>query len=514
MCRRVQTAFHFLVMGILSAHCVVSNAAAPIGAVTQVQGNTITGWACDPDTPSTPIQVHFYANGYGRIDPSTGQPYEAWARYKGNNTAADHFAGYAIANLSSPAGGQGCGGGNHGFSFTVPQSFRTRLGPGTHSIYPYMLDSNGVGPNPRMSGSSVSVTVSGTETAVQSWYSNIANDCRIWADKAWPSGGSLTYTATPSNGIDCSQEYPGGFYVGIGPYWSMQSTNETASFGPIYDTSTTSIDFEPLVVAAGYSVPMWNYGIYPLQGGGNRVGWVTDKINALSAKTKLDMHSGAFLTAELGTSAPELGGNEVFLELWFRVQASEQSTMTSADAPRTMDWNAVVANGMTAARTRFSIGMWFGADGSDLLRGIEINLAKTSTFDLCTVSNYVELSSPQVPCEQSQRFGAGWADDVGIFDRRSVGNPLVYYNMDTLHYVFGLQQPASFDGSFYKVVVPVNALLRNAPWLNSAAFSLAGGIANISGQKLRSFYIGNEVWGKGRLWVEFERFRLFKFTAN
>lgn len=486
-----------------------AHAATPIGGAS-ISGNTISGWACDPAMPSAAILVDFYADGVGAVD-GTGATLPSWARYKGNNTYADNYAGGAYANLASSAQSPSCNGGNHGFSFTIPQSFRSAIGPGVHDIYLFMRNTNGAGPNPQMYATPFKLTVTGTQTVVDPWHNNFLHSCSSWKGKTWPQNGALSYVFTP--GVLCQDDYPGGLNPISDPFWALESTNETIGFGPFYDGPSSSIDFPPQVTTPGYAAPMWNYGLYPRAAGGYTVGWVIDKINGLSARTKLDTHTGAFIETELGANAPDLSASNVFVELWFRVRANEQANLTAGDAPNLSVPFASIPADHRLARNRLTFGMWLAAPGSQTtVRNIEINLARTANFDLCTTGTDVEGADEA--CEKAGRFGPFYADDVGLFDRRSVRVPIVYYNIGTIHQVAGLRQPSANDGTFSRVLIPVNALLRNAPWLGGAAFPLVNGTADIGGQRLRSFYIGTEVWGKGRIWVEFERLNIFKFVAN
>jgi hypothetical protein len=87
----------------------------------------LMGWTCDPDTYSTPLNVHVYIDG------------TASANYAGevraNNTRAD-LAGVCNGNL------------NHGFAYWIPESLRDG---NIHSIYTYAINSQS-GTNPFLSG--------------------------------------------------------------------------------------------------------------------------------------------------------------------------------------------------------------------------------------------------------------------------------------------------------------------------------------------------------------------------
>lgn len=86
------------------------------------------GWALDPDTTAS-IAVHFYMNG-----PA------------GSGT----FAGAVVANFPRADVNAATGvAGDHGFSFEIPWNCYN-IG---QTIYVYMIDASGNGPNPLTSGS-------------------------------------------------------------------------------------------------------------------------------------------------------------------------------------------------------------------------------------------------------------------------------------------------------------------------------------------------------------------------
>ena len=83
---------------------------APVGALESVTADgrqvTISGWASDPDTPSGPVQVHVYVDGWG----------------------------IAVLNAAQAQHG------GHGYSLTLP------LSAGVHSVCTYGIN---VGPDRR-----------------------------------------------------------------------------------------------------------------------------------------------------------------------------------------------------------------------------------------------------------------------------------------------------------------------------------------------------------------------------
>jgi hypothetical protein len=109
---------------------------APIGNLDDVTSSgVVSGWALDPDAPTSPISVHLY------LDSPSGQ---------------SAFIGLTSANVSRTDVNQVTGyPGDHGFSFQLPSGILT----GNHTIYAYGIDSAG-GPNPLLSGAPKAVTFS------------------------------------------------------------------------------------------------------------------------------------------------------------------------------------------------------------------------------------------------------------------------------------------------------------------------------------------------------------------
>jgi hypothetical protein len=507
-----------VVLGILSflLHSIQTSSAPAsslIGKIQRVNQYTITGWACNPNLNKAPLKVEFYANGVGAKDEATNELLPSWSRYKGDNQIPDHMAGAITANYNNYDSSLSCGNAAHGFVFTISQEFRSRLGPGIHSIYVFTRDIAGFKPQVQL-GDPIQITVTGIEHPVDSWYNRIAHDCRSWKDKAWQSS-ELKASYTFTQDLSCEEEYPQGLNFETQKFWVLESTNETANFSPVYDSPQATSDFPPLTTEPGYIIPMWNYSIKLRPSSlGYRVEWAIDKINSLAQKTTLDTYSGAFFQAELSTNSPQLSQKEVFLELWYRVRANEQAMMTLSDAVRMHDFSLAQSNQMLMSRSRFTVGIWFlGSD--NIYRNIEVVLAKTENFDLCSSLTLVE--GTLIPCEQgnrSNRNGSFYAGNIGLFDRRSAKVPIVYFNVEQLHQIFGRKQPSAYDRGYERVLIPINALLRNTPWPDSAKLPSRNGIVAIDEQELKSFYIGTEVWGKGRIWVEFERFNLFYFAAD
>lgn len=103
----------------------------PIGFLDTATRSFASGWACDPDFPSQPLQVHIYANGV--------------------------FIGATTANLAREAAvGTQCGGNtNAGWTFSFPPAVQASLSRGG-SIQAYAINIP-TGTNSELSGSPMQV---------------------------------------------------------------------------------------------------------------------------------------------------------------------------------------------------------------------------------------------------------------------------------------------------------------------------------------------------------------------
>ncbi len=96
------------------------------------------GWACDPDDWSRAVDVHFYLDG----------TYETGT-----------FVGSATASGNRPDVGGVCGGTtNHGFDFSLPTA---QLSSGTHTLHAYAIDPENVSGNPMLGGGPLTFVVEG-----------------------------------------------------------------------------------------------------------------------------------------------------------------------------------------------------------------------------------------------------------------------------------------------------------------------------------------------------------------
>ena len=131
MNRAAGIVFQFVLFSAGGASPRVLAATLPIGAHDSSGCDSLSGWACDADDFSKPLDVHFYAGG----PAGTGS-----------------FVGTAKADLQREAAvGQLCGGkARHGFSFPTPASLKDGR---SHAIYAYAINVGPAGGNPLLPGS-------------------------------------------------------------------------------------------------------------------------------------------------------------------------------------------------------------------------------------------------------------------------------------------------------------------------------------------------------------------------
>ncbi len=100
-----------------------TDSASPVGAVSGVDSETITGWACDGDSATIALTTFVYVDG-----PREGQ-----------GATAGIYLGVASASRQVSASvAAACGGSlAHGFSFPVPESLRDGR---SHAVYAYAAD--------------------------------------------------------------------------------------------------------------------------------------------------------------------------------------------------------------------------------------------------------------------------------------------------------------------------------------------------------------------------------------
>jgi hypothetical protein len=179
------------------SNAVPINVAGPIGFIDDANCSVIDGWAYDSTNPSSSIAVHVYKDGPAGMGT---------------------FVAEGIANLSRPDINTALGiSGNHGFSFTVPNSLKDRL---YHSIWVHGIASSKnytnlviqrsgfVGlrincapttstPTPIPTTHLLTVTVAGAGSVTGGADTCGANST---CSKNYPTNTSVTLTATPASG--------------------------------------------------------------------------------------------------------------------------------------------------------------------------------------------------------------------------------------------------------------------------------------------------------------------------
>ncbi|HEX5748873.1 MAG TPA: hypothetical protein VFZ09_21715 [Archangium sp.] len=178
----------------------------PTGWLDGVDGVRAFGWACDPDTPTTPVEVHLYFGGP-----------------PGGSTTVYGVSGI-LANRPSEAGvNSACGGGTaHRFEWYMPADLRDYLGALPYPVYAYAITPtasaglNGM-PKTMVPGAATRLTVgygTGQETVAQtggvySYAPTIAyvdGKYRLWACSSQaPYQGDVVIYSESVDGISWSQ---------------------------------------------------------------------------------------------------------------------------------------------------------------------------------------------------------------------------------------------------------------------------------------------------------------------
>lgn len=401
----------------------------------------------------------------GVVESITGSTIQGWACDPDQPTQsvqihfyADHtwdggtIIGGTTANLPSDNSINGaCGGGTaHRFSFTVPLADRSRIGPGIHPVYSYAIDLGG-GPNPQLQSSPRNLSVTGQKQLLNRG-ANINHNCRYFSDGEWKQ--------IPIPQGNC----PGD------RFWNIRGTNEDAAFLP----AGWFLPDDPILTGTAWQNDARPYSVYafnPKANGTYQVGWVVDKVNF---PDDVPRYSGAFLNDVIFNTLPDLGGN-VFLDIRMGLFGMDQVSDTAAGL----------------AKNRTTVGLlttWTTASGTKETGWVEVNLFKTANFDLCTSA----------------------CDPKAVYDRQSdygVGE-IVYYDVNSMYRVAGYPQTGlALTQTLKPFTIPVSALFRKYNWARPPA-------AGWSGVKIEGVYIGHEIWGRGRIWVEFDDYRIYTFTAS
>jgi len=107
----------------------------PHGSLDGASSTAIWGWACDVDAPWASIDLHLYFDSV----PGDASP----------------IVRVITADVASETGvSDSCGGGDHHrFSYVPDATLLADLGAGTHTVYAFAINNDGLGPNPQIGGS-------------------------------------------------------------------------------------------------------------------------------------------------------------------------------------------------------------------------------------------------------------------------------------------------------------------------------------------------------------------------
>ena len=147
------------------------------------------------------------------------------------------------------------------------------------------------------------------------------------------------------------------------------------------------------------------------------------------------------------------------------------------------------------ARTRVVVGVVARDPDNQVTYYLEVNLTRSSNFDLCTARDDFPGYAASQPC-----------DEVGVYDRRArwTGNAngeLVTVDFDALGDL-GLVDAASPQPSAaeWDIRLPVTRLFESVSWVSEPA----------EDSEIAGVYIGTEIWGPGRTMVQIDDYELFR----
>jgi hypothetical protein len=346
--------------------------------------------------------------------------------------------------------------GTHGFGLSLPDALRDGL---SHELRVYVAGSTGTellgkvaftwgmpATPPTPSPSPTPSTAPAATRVTRTWSPGLRSDRHAFYLPA------PVWLTTPEG----SDPGPG--------MWTFGTTNETAAFG-----GGTMNDMLP-------GDPSWAESFHPLGDGRYQVGLVVDKVNF---PNYLDRYSFAGFSDAFDVNTylakPTLG-EDLYVDVKVALHAQEAHFDPSAGD----------------AKVRVMVGATVRWNG--VARFMEVNLCRSSNFDL-------------VDAQSNVGGPGGRLDPLGIYDRLANwgSGELVYYDGTQLDRVPGLTLAAlphlDPDAQWRSYTIPVSRLVRAFSWDQAPADWHDATIAGI--------YIGIEVWGRGRMWIELTDYDLY-----
>ncbi|WP_225234660.1 peptidoglycan recognition protein family protein [Klenkia terrae] len=274
----------------------------PVGAMEDIRaagrGVTLTGWAFDPNTPTSPVDVHVWVDGaYSGLFPADRPRSDVGARYAGIGAA-------------------------HGFSATVPIAT-----PGQHQVCGYAINKAAGTVNPLLGCRTVDVaasawdpqgnletaSVAGTQLRVTGWAYDVdtpstPSAVHVFVDGAYAktltAGGSRPDVAAVFPGSGDRHGYEGTVFVGAGRH-SVCAFSINSGFG----TANTLVGCRWVDMPAAASEPTGGPDVLaPTREGVVVSGWAIDP-DALG--TAIDVHvyvdGRGFGRAVAGEDRPDVG---------------------------------------------------------------------------------------------------------------------------------------------------------------------------------------------------------------
>ena len=386
-----------------------------------------------------------------------GEP--TWAQIYANNRAGQggKFIASAIANEPGDQSiANECGGySNHRFTYTLTPQNIDSIGIGDVPLYVQGKDLV-TSPHPVLANSPFTFNSGGTSSNIVplTWAAGISSDCRSMAAPA-----PVWYE--PPFGSECDDS----------GMWLISATIEDENFtgGSLSDIHHTD--------------SVWDHSFHPKEDGTYQIGWVLDKVNFdCEDRTCRDRYTGVFVNDSWDINThldrPNLG-DQLFAEFDLGLFASEELH----------DPDPAVGD----AKNRVTIGIV--ARWNNAVYFLEVNLYRTSNFDLY----------PADPENLKDRF-LQYSTNTGS---ETIETEIIYFNGNNLSLLPGIDENLPVvtpDSVMRHFKIPVTDLFLSHNWANTPT--------DWSEAELAGVYLGTEIWGKGRVWYEYDDYQLYRLLSD